>query len=237
MSVRKSVLWGVGLVLCAGLALADEVRVKVAKANLRATASTSAAIVGKVEQGKTLELIETSGQWMKVKNGGATGWIHSSLVEKITASSAAPPTAAPAAPAAAEKPKKERKAGSADKPLSLGVGASLANHKIGFGIDGRVVAAPMKSLPNLRVIAAMDYYVKSESGWQVTGNAAYVIPIHSKDLRPYVGAGIVLSHANGASSTDPDLAGGVEYKKRVFAEGRVILADESVFVVSAGLKF
>jgi hypothetical protein len=234
MSIRKTVLWGVGLALCASLAFTEEVRVKVAKANLRATASTSAAIVAKVEQGKTLEVIETSGQWIKVKNGGAAGWIHSSLVEKTAA---APAPAAPAAAAQTPKPAKARQSASKDKPIALGIGASLANKDIGFGAHGRVTFTPMKKMPDLRVVGAVDYFFKNDGLLQITGNAAYAFPISSKDLRPYVGAGLVFSSANGETSTDPDIAAGVEYKKRVFGEVRMILEDESVLVVSAGIRF
>jgi hypothetical protein len=239
MSIRKTVLWGVGLALCASLAFTEEVRVKVAKANLRATASTSAAIVAKVEQGKTLQVIETSGQWVKVKNGGAAGWIHSSLVEKIAAvpAPAATAAAAPAAAAQTPKPAKARKSASKDKPIALGIGASLANKSIGFGAHGRVTFTPMKKMPDLRVVGAVDYFFKNDGLLQITGNAAYAFPISSKEFRPYVGAGLVFSSANGETSTDLDIAAGVEYKKRVFGEVRMILEDESVLVVSAGIRF
>ncbi|MBN2369177.1 MAG: SH3 domain-containing protein, partial [Vicinamibacteria bacterium] len=214
-------------------------------ANLRSGPSTSTTIVGKVEQGKTLEVIETSGAWIKVRSSGLAGWISDALVERIAETSDAPAFSPGASAASARTPApqassiryRERGASSDEKTISVGVGASLGDHDYGFAADGRVMLAPVKSMPNLRIMAAMDFFFKEGRGWILTGSGMYVIRTLSEDIHPYLGAGIAIAHAGGESEAKPDIGGGVEIKRRIFAEGRFILSDPAVLIVSAGVKF
>jgi uncharacterized protein YgiM (DUF1202 family) len=57
------------------------VRVSVSTLNVRAEASTSAAIIGHARRGERLAVIGDSGDWLRVKlNDGVTGWVSSQLV-------------------------------------------------------------------------------------------------------------------------------------------------------------
>jgi uncharacterized protein YgiM (DUF1202 family) len=57
------------------------VRVNVSTLNVRADASTEAAIVGHARRGERLAVIGDSGDWLRVKlNDGSTGWVSSQLV-------------------------------------------------------------------------------------------------------------------------------------------------------------
>jgi uncharacterized protein YgiM (DUF1202 family) len=57
------------------------VRVNASTLNIRAEASTSAAIVGHARRGERLTVVGDSGSWLRVKlNDGMTGWVASQLV-------------------------------------------------------------------------------------------------------------------------------------------------------------
>lgn len=51
--------------------------------NMRATASTSAAVITKIAIGQTVDVIETSGDWSKITWGGKTGYMMSKYLEKV----------------------------------------------------------------------------------------------------------------------------------------------------------
>jgi len=87
--------------------MANSVSVKARKANVRSEPSLSASVIGTVAQGKTLEVIVTVADWIKVTDGSFTGWIHKSLVTSpvpVSSALAAPAAAAPAAPIIAAAP-------------------------------------------------------------------------------------------------------------------------------------
>ena len=48
--------------------------------NLRATASATGKILGKVDYGTVMEKLDQQNGWVKVKTSGKTGWISSSYV-------------------------------------------------------------------------------------------------------------------------------------------------------------
>jgi uncharacterized protein YgiM (DUF1202 family) len=57
------------------------VRVNASTLNIRADASTSAAIVGHARRGERLAVVGDSGSWLRVTlNDGTTGWVASQLV-------------------------------------------------------------------------------------------------------------------------------------------------------------
>jgi hypothetical protein len=245
----KRFIIAVGLVLCANLALASSVRVKASRANVRSEPSVSAKVIGTVAQGKTLDVIVTVGDWIKVTDGSSTGWVHKSLVESVPdAPATRPPSAASERTSSAasttsgssssRSASSQRRASSDEKKIAFGLGASFETGGTGFGLHGRVMAAPLKTLPALRGIVEFDYFLKSDTGWHGTLNAAYMIGESQADYRPYLGAGLVYSHASGGgSSTNLDLAAGVIARQHLFLEGRVVLADDTAFILSAGWKF
>jgi hypothetical protein len=244
MQMVKSVVLGASLLLCASLALAGDVRVKVSKANVRSQPSLSGKIVGKVARGDTLEVLASSQKWVKVNGAGVEGWIYGKLVEDVPE---APPSSASRADSdVAEESdadvdattrRKRRRTPTDQKMVSFGAGASFANKDIGFGLDARVIVKPVRKLPNVRAVVALDYFLKEDRGWQATINGAYAFKLTNTPVRPYVGAGLVVSHAVGETATDFDVAAGAEWRDLVFLEGRLILSDATVLVVSAGVRF
>jgi len=50
--------------------------------NVRAQASTAAALVGQCPRGSSMTWLKTSGDWFQVRlNNGTTGWVHNSVAE------------------------------------------------------------------------------------------------------------------------------------------------------------
>jgi hypothetical protein len=242
----KRFVLAVGLVLCASLAMANSVRVKASKANVRSEPSVSASVVGTVAQGKTLVVIVTVADWIKVTDGSSTGWIHKSLVEPVAdarAPSAAAETAAPAASTSAagetrrSAPAQHASSSEKKKIISFGLGGSFATHSIGFGLHGRATVRPTEALPPLRGVVEFDYFLKSGMGWRGTVNAAYVLGKPKDEFQPYLGGGLVFARVAGQTGTDFDLAAGVERRERLFLEGRIVFSSETVLIVSAGIKF
>ena len=92
--------------LLAATASPEELRVRVGRANVREMPDTTARVVTQVARGTVLELLESAGEWFKVKTAaGVTGYVHATVVERL-APAAPPPTGAgrataPAAAAAA----------------------------------------------------------------------------------------------------------------------------------------
>lgn len=91
----------VGALLLAGVpVLAAELRVVVARANVRAEPSTSSAAIASLERGALVEERGRKGEWYKVRipSSGVEGYIHESLVQAV----AKPAVAAPARPSPPE---------------------------------------------------------------------------------------------------------------------------------------
>ncbi len=248
MSTGKRILVGTSLVLCASLVSAESVRVKASKANIRSAPSTTASIVGTVPQGKVLEVVDVSGMWTKVTAAGVTGWVHNSLVEPVAEAPAPAAKAGPAgaktaptevAPAAShsQRPSHSAASTSEEKKITLGGGVDFATHSVGLGLNGRVTATPLTTLPSLRVKASVDYFFKDPGLLMITGNAQYAIRLSNSNLKPYVGAGLAYSRVSGESTADLDIEGGVDVGKRFFAEARLVLEDESLLIFSAGVRF
>jgi hypothetical protein len=258
MPIGKKVLFGVALLLCASLAFAESVRVKSANVNVRSTPAATAKVVAKLPQGKMLEVIEVSGQWTRITDGAITGWVSSALVERVAEAPAAAPasgssgasrsssstTARSSAPPAHRA---SHKAASDEKILNFGVGATWENNSYGLGIDGRVLFTPVSTLPELRILGAVDVLFLRPSGssgtpWQITGNGIYVFRTVSEDIHPYVGAGLVYSHVSvdgfSNSATNFNVTGGAFIKKQFFGELRVVFDSGSTgILITGGLKF
>jgi hypothetical protein len=119
LPVRTAISWGLVLWLGVGVAAADSARVTARTANVRYGPSADTRAVAQVARGAVLEVVETSGDWHKVRSadGAVEGWIRSHLVE-IVRSGAARPAAPPpatagstAAPAPAPPPPTASSAG------------------------------------------------------------------------------------------------------------------------------
>jgi hypothetical protein len=250
MSIRKSILCVVGLVLCASLALAESVRVKSTNVNLRSAPMSTAKIVGKIAHGKILEVIEVSGMWTRVTDGRMTGWVNSALVERVAEAPAATSAsetrssgsaASSSSQPARRAPVRRAAAASEEKPFNIGAAVNLHNNSLGIGFGGRALFTPMKSKPEFRIQGIFDLYPKTGTPWSLNGNVLYLFRQVNPDLQPYTGAGVIYSHAsvNGfsASSTNIDIIGGVTYKQRFFADVRIVLADGTPLALSAGIMF
>ena len=87
--------------------------------------------------------------------------------------------------------------------------------------------------------------------WEVTGNAIYRFDISNETVKPYAGAGVLISHASvdlpspfDASSTDAglNLLGGLRFRLKnstvlPFVEARLEVKDGSQFVLAGGVLF
>ncbi len=85
MNLFRYLLMGVIIVVC-GTAHAGE-RVSVIKeiANVRALPSTTSDTLWQVEKYHPLQVLEKKGKWYRFRDfEGDTGWIHSSLVGKVS---------------------------------------------------------------------------------------------------------------------------------------------------------
>jgi hypothetical protein len=108
MTLRATLALALCASLTAGAAWADTAQVRAANANLRSAPSTSGRVVSTLARGTRLEVLEVSGDWLKVRvlDTKAEGFVSRRLVE-VTPGPAAPPAApgtrtqAPAAPPAA----------------------------------------------------------------------------------------------------------------------------------------
>ena len=94
------------LALCVGLAAGpawtDTAEVAATNANLRSAPGTSSPVVATLVRGARLEVLDVSGDWLKVRvvETKAIGWVHRRLVEVSPApGGAAPASAAPKPPA------------------------------------------------------------------------------------------------------------------------------------------
>jgi outer membrane protein W len=253
MSIGKKVLFGVAFVLCASLAFAESVRVKSANVNVRSGPTATATVVGKLPQGKMLEVIEVSGQWTRITDGAITGWVSSALVERVADTPAAAPAAtsgssgasrSSAAPARSSAPPARRsshKASSDEQIVNFGVNVDYENNDANLGFGGRVWVTPASTLPELRIMGAVDIFPFGSNDLptmiQVTANGAYTFRDVSPEVKPYVGAGLVYTHVSGGSTTKFDIMGGATFKQRFFADLRVVLADGTPIIISAGVRF
>jgi hypothetical protein len=108
MTLRATFALALCASLTAGPAWADTAQVTAANANLRSAPSTSGRVVSTLARGTRLEVLEVSGDWLKVRvlDTKTEGFVSRRLVE-VTPGPAAPPAApgtrtqAPAAPPAA----------------------------------------------------------------------------------------------------------------------------------------
>ncbi len=101
------------LLVAVAPALAAELRVVAAKANVRALAGTTSASVAVLDRGAVVQELFRVGEWYRVRipSSGIEGYIHQSLVEAVAKGPAAAPPAAPSttetkapAPTAGAKP-------------------------------------------------------------------------------------------------------------------------------------
>lgn len=88
MNFTKKVIAGVlsagMMILCSVSALAAETGVITAdRLNVRAGASTSAAVLGKLSQNETVTLEGKTGSWYQIRFGGQTGYIKSDFVKVL----------------------------------------------------------------------------------------------------------------------------------------------------------
>ena len=82
----QSVIIFLLIMLLAGAASAERLAVSAPVANIRSGPGTNHNVLWKVEKYFPLQVIEKSGQWYHFKDfEGDRGWVHQSLVSKISA--------------------------------------------------------------------------------------------------------------------------------------------------------
>jgi len=101
--------------------------VTAASLNLRASASTSSAVVARLPKGTKLAVASTSGGWLKVTANGRTGWVSAQYTS----------TSAPAAPA---KPAPAKRAPAPPQATTSYVTASSLNLRASASTSSKVVA-------------------------------------------------------------------------------------------------
>ena len=91
-------LVGLWTLAAAGLA-ADTATVVANSANVRAGAGTTHAVVGTLARGTSVEILETSGDWIRVRAASVEGWVSARLVQRAAAAAPPPETTRPPASA------------------------------------------------------------------------------------------------------------------------------------------
>ena len=131
MTPRASLAFALCLCLAAGPAWPDTAVVTTPNANLRSAPGTSSRVVATLVRGAKLEVLDASGEWLKVRvvDSKAEGWVHRRLVERAPAAGGAPP--AGGAPASSLAPKASAPAAAA------AVAVSIEHRDIGCVVAGR----------------------------------------------------------------------------------------------------
>lgn len=116
--------------------------VTAASLNLRASATTSSAVVARLPKGTKLSVASTSGGWLKVTANGRTGWVSAQYTS--TSAPAAPAKPAPAKPTPTPAPPKAATSYVTASSLNLRAGASTSSKILARLPRGTVVkhAAP-----------------------------------------------------------------------------------------------
>src|SRR5439155_9427743 len=85
MMLRACLAFAVCMCLAAGPAWADTAEVAATSANLRSAPGTSSPVVATLARGARLEVLDVSGDWLKVRvvETKAVGWVHRRLVEVL----------------------------------------------------------------------------------------------------------------------------------------------------------
>lgn len=88
------------LVLIPSPASSEELRVTGWKANVRASASRSSAVIATLDRGATLEVLGRKGSWHRVRipSSREVGYVHASMVEIVPRVASAPVAQAPPVP-------------------------------------------------------------------------------------------------------------------------------------------
>jgi SH3-like domain-containing protein len=72
--------------LCVPAQAAERMAISVKEANVRANPQPNADVLWKIEKYHPIEVIETTGVWLRFKDfEGDSGWVHKSLVDKTAA--------------------------------------------------------------------------------------------------------------------------------------------------------
>ncbi len=77
----------IGMLLCGlatltGAAKPREMSVQVRNGQVRATPSFLGQIVGTLDYGDRVQIVETQGAWQRIESGKASGWMHESALTK-----------------------------------------------------------------------------------------------------------------------------------------------------------
>jgi hypothetical protein len=163
--MRKAFALALILWLAGGPILAESARVKVPAANVRSGPSAMSAVVGSAPRGTVVEVVETSGEWLKVRSAGGSlqGWISSRLVERV------PDAPAPAPAPAAQQPAPAPPVAAAVAPPGVAI-----DHK-----DVKCILA--EEYPKLDACFAP---VESVGRAQIHFRAADTSPWYAVDMKP-----------------------------------------------------
>jgi hypothetical protein len=247
-----SVVLSVCFVSLAAAASAQTLRVTADRTNVRDKASTDGAIVVAVSKGDELEVLEKAGNWyrVRVKAGGAQGYVNALVVEVVPGSAAAPAAAAPAArpatPAAApaaQAPGQAPPRASDQAPTGPQLGGDkkffirpfgglwTGYSSLGFGGGAGVALRPFP-LPELELEIDVAYARQNFNSFSVFGLGDF--GYHANLIQ---GSGNVLydfKHLLPNSKWAPFAGAGVMYSHETFTYDRDILGCGNLCTFSAG---
>jgi len=160
---------------------AEQVVVRVRRANLRAAPRLNAPVITQVPQGQFLEVIERTDGWLKVRYGDIVGFIADSLVEpaqpSATLTPSPPPRESPphsgSSPRSSPAPRASRSTGTGSI-AHIGATLSIAEDAdVGLGI--RFLWGLHRVLRNLELATTFDYFFPGGgiSYFEINGNFLY----------------------------------------------------------------
>jgi hypothetical protein len=211
--MRKMILTALLAVLASAGVLEAQtqmvVRVTAERTGLREQPDTSATVVTTVSKGEELTVLETSGNWYRVRTkSAAQGFVHSLFVERVSgAAGAAPAASSSTAPAASVPastgPAPAPRAATAAPPTPPPAVSSADERHIGAGITTGGLAFGFT--PSLR------YWMNPKTGFEVNfsflDSAGYSVTAISPSVLIRIGE----EKRAGSVAFQPYAGGGITY--------------------------
>ena len=209
----------------------DYARVRLSSAfsrlNLRASASTSSAIVAKLGHGETVRVLAASGSWVRVETAsGQTGYVQSRYLEPADGAVTTPAPTATAAPTATPAPDMDVPQDGDYARVRLSSASSRLNLRASASTSSAIVAK-LGHGETVRVLAASGSWVRVETA---SGQTGYV---QSRYLEPADGAVTTPAPTATAAPTAtpaPDTGEMTEMDGEVYADIYVSASGGSLHV-------
>ena len=209
----------------------DYARVRLSSAssrlNLRASASTSSAIVAKLGHGETVRVLAASGSWVRVETAsGQTGYVQSRYLEPADGAVTTPAPTVTAAPTATPAPDVDVPQDGGYARVRLSSASSRLNLRASASTSSAIVAK-LGHGETVRVLAVSGSWVRVETA---SGQTGYV---QSRYLEPADGAVATPAPTATAAPTAtpaPDTGEMTEMDGEVYADIYVSASGGSLHV-------